>query len=132
MTEFINAITPESWAMLGGLVGTGTLVSVIVQVIKHFGKLKEAKKFVLFLLSAFSVLGSLAGDVITHSTLSPVAFTGKYAGWILAIAVVMHRIAVSPVFKKFVVFLNDLASVRDYRKTQVQAATVAQEFTLTA
>lgn len=103
MTEIINfikAMTPQDWSTIAGIVGAGAAVSIVLQTVKHYLQLKEAKKVVMFLLGAFSFLASFADWFLQFHASNPAATAGRLTGWIFTAAVILHRIAISPLYYK--------------------------------
>lgn len=118
------------------IVTSATVVAVVLQILKHYKKLQEAQKTVMFLLLIFSGIGSWADEFLQ------LAAAGGYLQnftAIISVAVVVHRFAVSPLDKWIVKLLQaynqNLADAAAYRQQQtqlaaqaVQDANVSQEF----
>lgn len=107
---------PRDPAVIFTLLGTGTAVAALLQIIKHLGKLQEAKKTVMFLLGGLSTLATMADQVLQLGGANAVAGD---LGWVIASAVFMHRFAVSPAYHAAVIWLTKLsemlADVKAYR-----------------
>ena len=117
------------------VLASGTGVALTLQVIKHYGKLGEAKKTVVFLLTALSFLASLADSVLQFSGQNPKLIVGSHLGSIVAVAVIAHRFAISPAYYKLVGWLeaiaSDKAAAAAYRSQQaVNIPITGQEFTI--
>lgn len=127
LTNILQTLVPSDPATILALLGSGAGVAIALQVIKHFGKLKEAKKTVVFLLAFLSFVATFADAVIQFAGQNPKLVVGDHLGTVIAFAVIVHRFAVSPAYYKVT---SQLEQIRDnkedataYRATQLQAAT---------
>lgn len=119
IVELLKALSPHDLSVLLTILGSGGAVSVVLQIIKHFGKLQEAKKLVMFLLGMLSFLASFADWAIMWGGQNPKLVVGSIMGWIITSAVVIHRFSVSPIYHKLIEFLNGVyADAEAYRKEQ--------------
>lgn len=109
--DAFNTIPASSWAALFTLIGGSTIVAVLLQTIKHYFGLHDAKKFITFLLGFFSFAAAFANLLISAVAQSP-QILGAHTAEIMAVAVVVHRFAVSPLYRKLVLFLNSVAGYR--------------------
>lgn len=125
------AIVPHDPVVLISLAGTGTFVAIVLQLVKHFGKLQEAKKTVTALLGLLSFLGDQAANILN---ILPPNAAGQL-GWVITFAVFMHRFAVSPAYYRLVKVLENFqrvftdakayrAEITGQEKTAVTAADI--------
>lgn len=119
--DSLNAVPASSWAALLSLLGGSALVASVLQVIKHYFGLHDAKKFVTFLLGFLSFVAAFVDLIISTTSQSPQVL-GAHTAEIMAIAVVVHRFIVSPIFSKIILFLNSVAGYR----ASLKPAPVAQ------
>lgn len=101
------ALVPRDPEVIIALLGTGGAVAVVLQVVKYFGKLQEAKKTITVLLG---VLSFFADQVMTAIQFLPASFSNEL-GWVIASAVFMHRFVVSPAGRKLVALLEKFQRV---------------------
>lgn len=121
--NYINSIPAGSWAAIFSLIGGSALVASLLQVIKHYFKLHDAKKFVTFLLGFLSFGAAFVDFIINASSQSP-QILGAHTAEIMAIAVTLHRFVISPLYTKLVLFLNSVSGYRDSLKPAVVAPAV--------
>lgn len=121
VTEIVT-ILKANWPTIVTLLGSGSGVAVVLQAIKHFGKLEDAKKFVMFLLGLLSTAAALADAVLQHKTGTAL---GVDLGWVVTAAVFVHRFAVSPGYYKLTNFFEGVyKDAQTYRsETLVQPVT---------
>jgi hypothetical protein len=105
------ALVPRDPNTIIAFLGSGAVVAVLLQVIKHFGKLEEAKKTVVFLLGALSTVVAYAGDVLQFVPPQATAIFGEQVAAVLGFAVVVHRFGVSPAYYKLIALLERLKQV---------------------
>jgi hypothetical protein len=135
LVKILSTLTPHDFNTILALLGSGAGVAVALQVIKHFGKLQDAKKTVTVLLGGLSFIASFADWALQYGNQNPKVVIGSHLGWVITAAIFTHRFAVSPAYYKVTSFLNGIyADAEAYRKEQaqnvpVQAAT-GPEFSL--
>lgn len=146
MTDILNllkTLSPHDWGTILTFLASGTGVAVVLQAIKHFGKLEDAKKLVMILLGILSFVASFTDWYIQYSGQNPKTVVLAHLGWIVTAAVFVHRFIVSPSYYKLVDFLKSIAEVKEYKAEQAAqpitpvsqldatlAAATPQEFTL--
>jgi hypothetical protein len=122
ITGLVNVVLDHPTAIVTFLL-SGVGVSVTLQVIKHFGKLQEAKKVVMVLLGALSMAASFADQIIAFGSKHPQLFS-PIMGWVIAVAVYFHEFVGSPIYHKVTTFLNGVyADAHAYRTEQAALAT---------
>lgn len=125
--NFLQTLIPHSPAVIVGLITSGVGVSVVLQLIKHFGKLQDAKKTVMFLLAVLSGMATYGDSIIQFAGQNPNLVAGANLGWIVTIAVFVHRFVVSPIYSRIVSYLDgiyaDHLAYQAEKKTGVPAET---------
>jgi hypothetical protein len=132
--EVVNQIITGLWALVPrdpnviiAFLGSGTVVAVLLQVVKHFGKLEEAKKTVVFLLTALSTIVAYAGDVLQFVPAQATAVFGEQVAAVLGFAVVVHRFGVSPAYYKLIALLEKFKQVfSDAKAYRAEVSGVAE------
>lgn len=100
--ELINYLTnlpPSTWTTLASYLGGSTVVASILQIVKHKLNFAEARNLIVLALGFFSFLAAFADFLIqANPALSALPWLGHVTGLVMAGAVVIHRLAVSPVY----------------------------------
>jgi uncharacterized membrane protein (DUF485 family) len=113
-----------------GFLATGSTVAVVLQIIKHYGKLQEAKKVVMLLLAVLSFFAAYAGQFLSFTSGNAAILALHNLGWVVTIAVFVHRFAVSPVYYGLInvvkAYNQNLTDAEAYR-AQVAAQTAQIE-----
>lgn len=129
---FIQSLVPASHAVQIAIASFGLSTSVVLQFIKHIGKLQDAKKIVMLLLAGLSIVVTLAAWIVTgHQSSGAIDGTSAatFLGWIVVAATYIHRFAVSPAYHKIVDDLNAVlakAAAYDALQTITPTAKTAQ------
>jgi hypothetical protein len=132
MQQVINSVLDYLFNNPGTLIAalcTGTGVSIVLQLIKHFGKFDEAKKLIMILLGVLSVGATLADQAWIFTGQNTALLNMRDLGWVITAAVFMHRFAVSPAYygalKGLSFYNNLLTDASAYRTEKAQLAAAA-------
>lgn len=136
-----NQLPANAFSILLAVIGGGTSVSVVLQAIKHWKGWQDRKGLIMGLLSFLSFLPVFADWYINYSSQNPITWMGKYTTIVLGVAVLIHRVAVSPLYYKVTSFINGIyGDAKAYRAEQTplsvagtgdpSALAVPHEFTL--
>lgn len=99
MHSIINYLTnlpPSTWTSVLSFLAGSSVVALAVQLVKKKLNLDEMKKLVIALASIFSYIAAAASYIISHATTSPLPTIAGNGTKLLALAVLIHRFAVSP------------------------------------
>lgn len=125
--NILSVLVPHDPNTILTFLGSGTVVAILLQAVKHFGKLQEAKKTVMFLLGVLSFAVTYADSFLQFTGQDPKAVVGSELGWVITLAVFIHRFAVSPGYYKLLTQLDKLKTVfsnADAYRAEVSAQAV--------
>lgn len=104
--HYLTSIPLDTWTQILDYIAASGLVALVLQVIKR--KLGiDSKHIILALLSGMSLLASASDYLITNNPAPPLAGIGSVWAYVLALAVIIHRFAVSPAFKALQTWLEN-------------------------
>jgi hypothetical protein len=118
----------NNWPTIIAFIGGSAGLSVLLQLIKKKLNLDEAKKIVITLLALFSYISAGAQYLISNSATSPLPTVLGNGSKLLALAVIIHRFAVSPSYAKLESYFTPLfAAAAQLRAETSEAVTVAPD-----
>lgn len=118
----------NNWPAILAFVGGSAGLSAFLQVVKKHLNLDEAKKIVIALLAVFSYVASAAQYLINNSATSPLPTILGNGSKLLALAVVLHRFAVSPAYTKLASYFTPLFdAAAQLKAAQTPISTTANE-----
>lgn len=120
LVNYISSVPDEAWVHGVQIVIGSTAVATALQILKFKLNIQDAKKAVTVLLGVLSAVTATADFVLQSASLHP-GLIGKETAQIIALAVFIHRFAVSPLYNKFYLTLTSLVSdARAYRAAKQQ------------
>ena len=97
--EYVVNQPLETWLTIAGYLGGSTVIAVILQFLKKRFNI-DSKKVVMGLLSSFTALASVADYLVTNNVGAPLPELAHTWAYLMALAVVIHRFAVSPLYAR--------------------------------
>lgn len=125
LVQLLTNLIPHNWDSVFTLLGLSATVAIVLQTIKHYGKLQDAKKTVVFLLGALSFAITVADAAIQYNGQNPKLVVSTHLGWVIALAVLIHRFAVSPIYYKIVNTINTYNEALAYKAATSPPAPVS-------
>ncbi len=116
--QYLASIPAETWIrLLEGITASGVVVLALQWLKKKFNI--DGKRVLVALLTGMSGLASLAGFLVTYGPTSNIAVLvpelAQIWTFIMVSAVLIHRFAVSPLYKKLEATLRDWADFKASR-----------------
>lgn len=129
--EYIQNFLLSHWQVIGTYLLAGGGISVVLQFVKKLRKW-ESKAWIEFVLGFLTTLTATADYVVNNYVTSPLpTIFGDFAPKILLAALLVHRIAVSPltkfVEKQVVPFVFDLKEAMAQLKAEKEGAEVLKK-----
>jgi hypothetical protein len=103
--QYLQTVPIVTWEHILDVVAASGLFSLILQILKlrlHI----DSKHLLLGMLAVMSFLGSAAAYVLSTTTAPPLPAIANYWAYIMAAATILHRFAVSPMFKALQAWLE--------------------------
>lgn len=98
----------STWTTLLSFLGASTAVATLLQILKHKLNFADAQKLIVFVLGVFSTVAASADYLISNASTSPLPTILGNGSKLMALAVIVHRFAVSPAYDKVVNGLGSL------------------------
>lgn len=119
-----NYLHALPWQTIVTYIGGSAGIASLLQILKHKLNFADAQKLIVFVLGVFSLLASTSEYFISNATTSPLPTIFGNGSKILALAVIVHRFAISPAYDKLV---NGLGSL--IKDAQTYRASIAPQST---